>query len=87
MGEVEIGYTVEKERWLAASENLHEFGQIMARNLRNMNRDGRGQEDADDLTADILLACTAIGYVAEFATDKCRFMPVRGNKIGKGKGG
>lgn len=49
MGEIEIGYTVEKERWLAASENLHEFGQIMARNLRNMNRDGRGQEDADDL--------------------------------------
>ena len=45
MGEIEIGYTVEKERWLAASENLHEFGQIMARNLRNMNRDGRGQED------------------------------------------
>ena len=61
MGEIEIGYTVEKERWLAASENLHEFGQIMARNLRNMNRDGRGQEDADDLMADIMLACTAIG--------------------------
>ena len=39
----------------------------MARNLRNMNRDGRGQEDADDLMADIMLACTAIGYVAEFA--------------------
>ena len=67
MGEIEIGYTVEKERWLAASENLHEFGQIMARNLRNMNRDGRGQEDADDLMADIMLACTDIGYVAEFA--------------------
>lgn len=51
-----------------------------------MNRDGRGQEDADDLTADIMLACTAIGYVAEFAVDKCRFMPVRGNEKGKGKG-
>lgn len=57
-----------------------------ARNLRKMNRDGRGQEDADDLTADIMLACTAIGYVAEFAVDKCRFMPVRGNEKGKGKG-
>lgn len=77
MGEIEIGYTVEKERWLAASENLHEFGQIMARNLRNMNRDGRGQEDADDLMADIMLACTAIGYVAEFAVDKCRFILCR----------
>ena len=57
MGEIEIGYTVEKERWLAASENLHEFGQIMA---------------------DIMLACTAIGYVAEFAVDKCRFIPLPG---------
>lgn len=78
MGEIEIGYTVEKERWLAASENLHEFGQIMARNLRRMNRDGRGQEAADDLMADIMLACTAIGYVAEFAADKCRFIPLLG---------
>ena len=78
MGEIEIGYTVEKERWLAASDNLHEFGQIMARNLRNMNRDGRGQEDADALVADIMLACAAIGYVAEFAAEKCRFIPVPG---------
>lgn len=64
MEKIEIGYTVEKERWLEASENLHEFGQIMARNLRNMNRDGCGQEAADDLMADIMLACAAIGYVA-----------------------
>ena len=80
MDKIEIGYTVEKERWLEAAENLHEFGQIMARNLRKMNRDGRGQEDADDLTADIMLACTAIGYVAEFATDKCRFIAVPGGQ-------
>ena len=80
MGEIEIGYTVEKERWLAASENLHEFGQIMARNLRNMNRDGRGQEDADDLMADISLAALALNYVAEFATDKCRFIAVPGGQ-------
>lgn len=58
MEKIEIGYTVEKEWWLEAAENLHEFGQIMAQNLRRMNRDGRGQEDADDLMADILLACT-----------------------------
>lgn len=80
MEKIEIGYTVEKERWLEAAENLHEFGRIMAQNLRGMNRDGRGQEDADDLMADILLACTAIGYVAEFAVDKCRFIPVQGNE-------
>ena len=78
MEKIEIGYTVEKERWLEASENLHEFGQIMARNLRNMNRDGCGQEAADDLMADIMLACAAIGYVAELAVDKCRIIPMPG---------
>ena len=78
MEKIEIGYTVEKERWLEASENLHEFGQIMARNLRNMNRDGCGQEAADDLMADIMLACAANGYVAELAVDKCRFIPMPG---------
>lgn len=88
MDKIEIGYTVEKERWQEAAKNLHEFGQIMARNLRNMNRDGRGQEDADDLMADIMLACTAIGYVAEFAVDKCRFIPMPGGgqKRGSRKG-
>ena len=63
---------------MEAAENLHKFGQLMAQYLRNMNRDGRGQEDADDLMADIMLACTAIGYVAEFAVDKCRFIPMSG---------
>ena len=80
MEKIEIGYTVEKERWLEASENLHEFGQIMARNLRNMNRDGCGQEAADDLMADISLAALALNYVAEFATDKCRFIAVPGGQ-------
>ncbi len=42
MEKIEIGYTVEKERWLEAAENLHEFGRIMAQNLRGMNRDGSG---------------------------------------------
>ena len=80
MDKIEIGYTVEKERWMEAAENLHEFGQAMARNLRNMNRDGRGQEDADDLMADISLAALALNYVAEFATDKCRFIAVPGGQ-------
>ena len=87
MEKIEIGYTVEKERWLEAAENLHEFGRIMAQNLRGMNRDGRGQEDADDLMADILLACTAIGYVAEFAVDKCRFSRVFWADKGANSGG
>ena len=80
MKKIEIGYTVEKERWLEAADNLYELGQIMARNLQKMNRDGRGQEDADDLMADISLAALALNYVAEFATDKCRFIAVPGGQ-------
>ena len=83
---VEIGQSLPKERWQEAARNLTDLGKVLARNLLAQNRDGRGKEDADDLTADIMLACTAIGYVAEFAVDKCRFMPVRGNEKGKGKG-
>ena len=80
MGEIKIGYTVEKERWLDAAENLQELGNIMGKNLRRINGDGRGQEDADNLMADIMLACTAIRYVAEFAVEQCRFIPVTGGK-------
>lgn len=29
-------------------------------------------------STDIMLACAAIGYVAEFAADKCRFIPLPG---------
>lgn len=40
------------------------------------DREGRGQEDADALMADIVLACIALNHVAEFAVDKCRIIPV-----------
>ncbi len=80
MGKIEIGYTVEKERWKEAAENLEQLGKALAANFLRANRDGRGKEDADDVMADITLACTALGYVAEFAVDKCRFIPVQEKK-------
>ena len=42
----------------------------------------RGAEDADELMADIMLACMALHHVAEFATDKCRFVPLPGKNGG-----
>ena len=75
---VEIGQSLPKERWQEAARNLTDLGKVLARNLLAQNRDERGKEDADDLMADIMLACTAIGYVAEFAVDKCRFIPLPG---------
>lgn len=62
-----------------ASEYL---GNALAASLRAHNKDGRGAEDADELMADIMLACMALHHVAEFATDKCRFVPLPGKNGG-----
>lgn len=75
--QTQIGYTVEKERWLDAIEGIQGVGNIMANHLLAQNQDGRGKEDADELMADVTLACTALAYVSEFAADKCRIVPLQ----------
>lgn len=77
---VEIGQSLPKERWQEAARNLTDLGKVLARTPLAQNRDGRGKEDADDLMADISLAALALNYVAEFATDKCRFIAVPGGQ-------
>lgn len=79
---VEIGYTLPKERWQEAAKNLEDLGNALAVSLRAHNKDGRGAEDADELMADIMLACMALHHVAEFATDKCRIIPLPGKNGG-----
>lgn len=76
MEKVEFGYTVPKERWQQAARNLEDLGNVLVSNLLTVNGDGRGQEDADALAADITLACLALNHVAEFAVDKCRIIPI-----------
>lgn len=76
MEKIEIGYTLPKERWIEAAKNLEDLGNVLANNLLAVNREGRGQEDADALMADVVLACIALNHVAEFAVDKCRIIPV-----------
>lgn len=44
---VEIGYTVPKERWQEAAENLEELGNVLAAGFLKQNKDGRGKEDAE----------------------------------------
>ena len=78
MKKIEIGYTVEKERWLEAADNLYELGQIMARNLQKMNRDGRGQEDADGAPADEEAVYTGDDY---FASARLTRQQARDNAI------
>lgn len=79
---VEIGYTVPKEHWQEAAKNLEELGNVLAAGFLKQNKDGRGKEDADDIMADIMLACMALYHVAEFATDKCRIIPLPGKDGG-----
>lgn len=79
---VEIGYTLPKERWQEAAKNLEDLGNALAAGLRAQNKDGLGAEDADALMADIVLACMALHHVAEFATDKCRIIPLSGKNGG-----
>lgn len=73
---IEIGYALPKEEWEKAADNLEQVGKIMAMWFLKKNFDGRGQEDADEWMADVTLACTALRYVAEFASDKCRMIQV-----------
>lgn len=73
---IEIGYELPKERWKEAAENLMQAGKLLAVWFRMQNFEGRGQEDADEFVSDVVLACTALRYVAEHATDKCRMIPV-----------
>lgn len=79
---VEIGYTLPKERWQEAAKNLEDLGNALTAGLRAQNKDGLGAEDADALMADIVLACMALHHVAEFATDKCRIIPLPGKNGG-----
>lgn len=80
MEKIEIGYTLPKERWIEAAKSLEDLGNVLANNLLAVNREGRGQEDADALMADVVLACIALNHVAEFAVDKCRIIPVSDRK-------
>lgn len=73
---VKAGYALPKERWREAAENLQMAGNFVAAFFREKNFDGRGEQDAQDWLADASLACVALLYVAEFATDKCRIVPL-----------
>ena len=73
---VVIGYTLPKERWEAAAENIKTVAPSIAHRLEVINFEGQGKQDAKDFMDDVLLAITALHYVAEAATDKCRFLPM-----------
>ena len=73
---IEVGYAIPKERWQEAADNLQTAGACVAAFFKEKNFDGKGEQHAMDWLANVSLACTALCYVAEFAADKCRMIPL-----------
>lgn len=76
MDEVKIGYEISKERREEAAENMAQVCPMIAQWLERQKFEGRGKEDAKEFMNDAQLAIVALKYVAEFASDKCRFVPL-----------
>ena len=71
---VEIGQALPPEVWREARDNLSEAFPYVARFMRTVNFEGRGQEDEQEFMFHAALAIQAMTYVAEFASDKCRII-------------
>lgn len=77
---VQFGEALPKERWELARDDMKQLAPMLGRLLLEINGDGMGKQDVEDFTNDMLLAVTALNYVSEFATDKCRFIQLRNFK-------
>ena len=73
------GHELPKETWLSAADNIQKAAPLIANILKKDNIGGQGKESAEEFMTDMQLAYTAMLYVAEFARDKCRFIPVGGD--------
>ena len=70
-------HTLSKEEWNDVAEHIEVMGSIYEGVLLQLNMDGLGTQDADELKGDIMAAVAAIKYVAEFAADKCVFVGIQ----------
>lgn len=75
---VQIGQSLPPDRWREAADHLEEAFPLMANILLQINGDGMGKEDAQEFMNDAQLSLIALRYVAEFASENCRFIPVEG---------
>lgn len=75
---VQIGQSLPPDRWREAADHLEEAFPLMANILLQINGDGMGKEDARDFMNDAQLALIALRYVAECASENCRFLPLEG---------
>ncbi len=68
--------TLTAEQWSDVADRLQDAAPIFAGILEKINRDGKGQQDARELMADMQCAVTAVRYVSAFAADQCNFLLV-----------
>lgn len=73
---VEIGQELPKEVWLSVAKDLEFISVHGAAFMKAINFQSQGDGDADDWQTDMMLAITAVRYVAEFARDKCRIVAI-----------
>ncbi|MBE6954502.1 MAG: hypothetical protein E7449_01145 [Ruminococcaceae bacterium] len=76
--DIQIGQPLPRDVWLEAAENLEVVFTFVENMLLKQNNDGMGKQDAEEFRSDAQLALIAMRYVAEFATDNCRFIPLEG---------
>lgn len=75
---IEVGQALPPETWLAVRNDLAQAFPLFAEMLRQMNYEGKGEQDAKEFMAEAMLAIQALTYVGEFASDKCRIIVLPG---------
>ena len=67
---------IPKDRWGFAAAGLTASAPMIADTIKKRNFQGQGEDAAEAYLADIELAIIAMNYVANFAVDKVRFVPM-----------
>lgn len=71
---IEIGQTLPRSTWLNARDDLEAVFLFFGDYLRNINYEGKGEQDREEFLAEAQLAIQALTYVGMFAADKCRIV-------------
>ena len=79
---VDNSETLDREDWLQIATDLLQIGPVLREVMERVSTEHPEAKelypamDPDTFEADMRAACVAVAYVAEFAADKCRFIPV-----------
>ena len=72
--------TLSTTQWQQAAERITRAAMPLATIIRSIDHDGLGESDAIDFENDMMMAATAMTFVAEFAADRCLFAAFRGDE-------